>query len=339
MRKLSIFLLGASLTFAVGVFSPIGKTQQITASAEGKVVYVGGMSAGFTLKTGGAQIIGNCDVMTENGIKAPAAKAGLRVGDLIVKAGGIKVDSLGQLNEIVDKNGEKALHLEVLRGEESFTVTLNPVKDKVTDRYKIGVLVRDNVSGIGTITYIDKEKRCFGALGHAVLGENNREMQIYDGMVYECSIVGVAKGVRGKAGELRGMFLSDKKLGNAEKLCSCGIFGRLDGEFNTKGLQYVVASSEYVHPGEAYIYSTINGVSPKKYEIEIVKVDKRKGENKNYVIKVVDEELIAETGGIVQGMSGSPILQDDKMVGAVTHVFLNDPTRGYGIDINQMIIE
>ena len=135
------------------------------------------------------------------------------------------------------------------------------------------------------------------------------------------------------------MFINDKQLGSAEKLCECGIFGEITQEFKVDGLMSAVSSSNNVKPGEAYIYSTVSGVSPEKYEIEIVKVDKLNRENKNYVIKITDEKLISETGGIVQGMSGSPILQDGRLVGAVTHVFLNDPTRGYGIDIERMMRE
>ena len=157
--------------------------------------------------------------------------------------------------------------------------------------------------------------------------------------MYECNIIGVSKGVRGRAGELRGAFLSDKRFGNADKLCSCGIFGQVDTDFSYVGLQKVVADSSTVLPGVAYVYSTIDGTMPERYEIEIVKVDKNNRENKNFVIKISDETLLEETGGIVQGMSGSPILQNGKMVGAITHVFLNDPTRGYGIDIAKMIKE
>ena len=229
--------------------------------------------------------------------------------------------------------------MDVLRGAENLQLTVNAVKEKQTNRYKIGVLVRESVSGIGTVTYIDKNSGRFGALGHSVVGENNQEMQISDGSVYECSIVGVCKGVRGKAGELRGLFLNDKHFGSAEKLCDCGIFGQICSEFTVDDLTEAVASSAGARPGNAYIYSTVSGVSPKRYEIEIVKVDKNNRENKNYVIKITDDELIAETGGIVQGMSGSPIMQEGKLVGAVTHVFLNDPTRGYGIDIEQMLCE
>ncbi len=337
MRKLGIFVVGAtlSLAFAVG-----GSTNVVAKAAEEeKTVYVGGMSAGFTLKTEGAQIIGISEILTENGTRSPAQQAGLKTGDVIYKAGGIKVESINDLNEIVNKSKGKALTLEVGRGSERFAVEVQPVKEKLTEKYKVGILIRDSVSGIGTVTYIDKESGRFGSLGHSVSADNHGEMQIYNGTVYECNIVGVSKGVRGKAGELRGMFLSDKQLGCAEKLCNCGIFGQISEEFSVNQLTSAVASSQDAKPGKAYIYSTVDGVSPQKYEIEIVKVDKDNKENKNYVIKITDESLIEETGGIVQGMSGSPILQNGKLVGAVTHVFLNDPTRGFGIDISQMLCE
>ncbi len=336
MRKLGIFVIGASLTFA---YAFNGRTIAASATEEDKLVYIGGMSAGFTLKTGGAQIIGLSEIMTENGSFSPALKAGLRTGDIIYSVEGIKVESIAHLNELVGKSKGKRLKFNVGRGEERFEVEIQPIKERVTDKYKIGVLIRDSVSGIGTVTYIDKENGRFGALGHAVSGENHCEMQIDGGNVYECNIVGVQKGIRGKAGELRGMFINDKPLGKAEKLCECGVFGQISQEYTVDELTCAVASSATAKPGKAYIYSTVEGIEPKKYEIEIVKVDKYNKENKNYVIKITDDALIEETGGIVQGMSGSPIIQSDKLIGAVTHVFLNDPTRGYGIDIHTMLCE
>jgi len=335
MRKLSLFFMGAAISC---VFLYNG-SPAVTANAADQTVYVGGMSAGFTLKTGGAQVIGLSEVVTESGTCSPASKAGLKAGDVIQKAGGIRVHGITDLNEIVDKSKGKALSLEILRSGEKIELTVHAVQEKQSKRYKIGILVRESVSGIGTVTYIDKNSGRFGALGHSVVGDDNQEMQISKGSVYECSIVGVCKGVRGKAGELRGLFLNDKYFGSAEKLCNCGIFGQICNDFALDDLTIAVANSDAAKPGNAYIYSTVSGVSPKKYEIEIVKVDKNNRENKNYVIKITDEELIAETGGIVQGMSGSPIMQEGKLVGAVTHVFLNDPTRGYGIDIEQMLCE
>lgn len=335
MRKLSLFLFGLLLSFAF-IMSGFGA---FSASANAQIVYIGGMSAGFTLKAGSPQIVGLCEVMTDNGMIAPALNAGLRTGDKILSINGIQIQTIEELNKIIDGNQGKALTAQIQRGDETFSVSINPVKDKASGRYKIGVLARDSVSGIGTVTYIDEKNGRFGALGHSVVGENKKELKISDGNVYACSIVGVNKGVRGKAGELRGMFLSNQMVGTAEKLCHCGIFGTLSNDYNVNGLLQAEADSAQATIGNAYIYSTVDGVSPVRYEIEIAKVDRFNKENKNYVIKITDEKLIAQTGGIVQGMSGSPILQNGKLIGAVTHVFLNDPTRGYGIDIQTMLQE
>ena len=345
MRKLGAFFVGLIIAFAfVFSFAPIERLtlSNITAKANEalkKEVYVGGMSAGFTLGTGGAQVIGLCEVMTENAVKCPAAEVGIRAGDIIFKANGKTVDSVGALNDILSENQEKSIKISLKRGNEEIDYTLKPVKDKVTDRYKIGVLIRDSVSGIGTVTYIEKDTKRFAALGHSVVGEDKKELKIASGSVYPCSIVGVTKGVRGKAGELRGMFMTENEFGTAQKLCSCGIFGVYNKENKLNNLPLVEADSSQAKIGGAYIYSTVDGISPEKYEIEIVKVDKFTKSNKNYVVKITDERLLEQTGGIVQGMSGSPILQNGKLIGAITHVFLNDPTRGYGIDILQMIEE
>ena len=337
MRKLGIFILGAALAFGITILG--NQNNHINAIAEENTVYIGGMPAGFTLKTNGVQIIGTCGVLTDANVDSPAQKAGLKSGDVIIKVAGISVENIQELNEIVNKSNGKALDFIVSRGKEQLTLRIAPKKDEKTGAYKIGVLVRDSISGVGTVTYIDKKNGRFGALGHAVQSETYNELNISDGLVYECNIIGVNKGVRGRAGELHGIFINDKKLGHAEKLCNCGIFGEVREEFDVSSLISAEANSAQVKPGEAYIYSTVNGICPKKYEIEIVKVDKNHKENKNYVIKIIDSELIDATGGIVQGMSGSPIVQNGRLVGAVTHVFLNDPTRGYGIDIETMMKE
>ena len=333
MRKLGVFLLGAiSLAF---FFNP----SVCSAQAEGVSVYVGGMPAGFTLTAGGVQVLGFCDVMTDSGTHSPAANAGMQAGDTILSAAGIDIENVNELNEILNKNKEKTLCLNVRRGGKVIEVEVSPAKDKLSQRYKIGVLIRDGVSGIGTVTYIEKDTGRFGALGHAVSGEGNETLKICDGVVYPCSIVGVSKGIRGKAGELRGLFLAENSLGSAEKLCTCGIYGIINKEFDKKSLKTAIASSDGVKPGKATVYSTVSGETPKEYQIEIVKVDKSNRENKNYVIKIVDDALIEQTGGIVQGMSGSPILQNNHLIGAITHVFVNDPTRGYGISIDEMLAQ
>ncbi|MBE5744578.1 MAG: SpoIVB peptidase [Clostridiales bacterium] len=338
MRKLSFFVIGViSCAFFVG--SNINN-KDITAKAEeSPTVYIGGMTAGFTLKSGGVQVVGLSEVKTDNGLRSPSLNAGLRTGDKIIKVNDIAIDSIEMLNKAVEKSKGKEISITLERNNETINISLSPVKDKTSNQYKIGILARDSVSGIGTVTYVDKTNNRFGALGHSVVGENKQELKIAESYIYSCSIVGVSKGVRGKAGELRGMFLNDKTLGKAEKLCHCGIYGTISSDFPTDNLKRTVIDSKSVAPGKAFIYSTINGTQPQRYDIEIVKVDKNNKENKNYVIKITDSALIEQTGGIVQGMSGSPIIQNNKLVGAITHVFVNDPTRGYGIDIETMAKE
>ena len=334
MRKINAFFICIliSFVFIFGSFSSFPILNVKAASKE--YVYIGGMPAGFTISAGGAQVIGVCEVVGENGNISPASNAGIKSGDLITKAAGISIENISDLNSIIEKNQDKALELTIKRGETFEKIIVTPQFDIVSKKYKIGVLIRDTISGIGTITYIDVANRSFGSLGHTV-GVNNTISQ--DSKLYQCSIVGAIKGIRGKAGELHGMFLSENALGEMQKTCNCGIFGKIYDTIDLTNCQKAEANSDAAKPGKGYILSTISGQTPIKYEIEVVKVDKDHKENKNFVLKIVDERLITATGGIVQGMSGSPIIQNKKLIGAVTHVFLNDPTRGYGIAIEKML--
>lgn len=337
MRKLKIYMTAAlaALVLCAGGFAPSG----IVSEAAGAEYYIGGMTAGFTLSAGGTEIIGLNEVVAEDGTYSPATDAGLRVGDCICAVDGICVKSISDLNAAMERSGGKTVTLVVKRAGETAEVKLTPVKEKKSGKFKIGVLIRDTLAGIGTVTYINKDTRKFGALGHAVCDENHNSLEIAGAKVYLCSVVGVNKGSRGKAGELRGMFMG-QQLAKAEKVCESGLYGTFDKNYDYSRLETVqTAPVSEVTIGKAIIYSTVDGVYPQKYEIAIAKVDANNKDNKNFVIKVTDEKLISETGGIVQGMSGSPIVQNGKLVGAVTHVFLNDPTRGYGIAIGNMTAE
>ena len=337
MRKLKIYMTAAlaALVLCTGGFAPSG----IVSEAAGAEYYIGGMTAGFTLSAGGTEIIGLNEVVAEDGAYRPATDAGLRVGDCICAVDGICVKSISDLNAAMERSGGKTVTLVVKRAGETAEVKLTPVKEKKSGKFKSGVLIRDTLAGIGTVTYINKDTRKFGALGHAVCDENHNSLEIAGAKVYLCSVVGVNKGSRGKAGELRGMFMG-QQLAKAEKVCESGLYGTFDKNYDYSRLETVqTAPVSEVTIGKAIIYSTVDGVYPQKYEIAIAKVDANNKDNKNFVIKVTDEKLISETGGIVQGMSGSPIVQNGKLVGAVTHVFLNDPTRGYGIAIGNMTAE
>ena len=336
MRRLSYFLLSCIFALSLSVTAAGGGS--VPANAQGRTVYLGGNAAGFLLSMGGVQVIAVGEVRTESGVCSPARDAGLKGGDLITKAAGIKIEDAGTLNQTLDAAAGRAIEVTVRRDGEEIGVTVCPVREKLTGKYKIGVLIRDTLSGIGTVTYLDREKGRFGALGHGVCDENNNLLGVASGKVYECSIVSVTKGVRGKAGELKGIFVGEKGVGTSDKINACGLYGELREDIDYSAYRAIeIASLSEAHMGEAYIWSTVDGIAPAQYSVSVVKVDENNKENKNFVLKITDSELICRPGGIGLGMSGSPIVQDGKLIGAVTHVFLNDPTRGYGIGIENML--
>ena len=293
-----------------------------------EMVYLGGMPAGFTLSTRGVEVLGICDVVTENGLMSPLKDIGIKEGDIIYKINECEISSALDIKNAL-KNNENAI-IEFKHDGQSIVKQIKAVKD-VNGNYKLGVYIRDNVSGIGTITYIKGNK--FASLGHPVLDDNGELLEISGGKLYNCNISGYIKGLRGRAGELKGVFLRTNHIATIDKNLECGVYGSITDNFDTSNLTKVELGTAKM--GDAYIYSTIDGSSPKKYSISIVKVDDCG--NKNFVVKINDKDLISKTGGIVQGMSGSPIIQNNKLVGAITHVFINDPTRGFGIKIFNMM--
>lgn len=292
-------------------------------------VYLGGQTAGFSISTKGAYIVGLCDVITESGIKQPSVDAGLCKGDIIVSIDGIEVNNASDIEKVVKDTNKKVLAIK--RCGEVKLVDIVPAKD-VCGKYKLGIFVREDVCGIGTITYIKGNK--FASLGHPILDENEEVLQISSGKIYNCNIIGYLKGERGKPGELRGVFEKKNQIGEIKLNCNCGVFGELDKNFNKKDLKKIDIGIARV--GSASIFSTVSGNEVNEYSISIVKVDEA-SEFKNFIIKIADTRLLNGTGGIVQGMSGSPIVQNGKLIGAVTHVFINDPSRGFGIAVNNML--
>lgn len=330
-KSFKALVLFVAVILCAFVFAPFA------ASAEtGDGLYLGGFPAGFVLSTTKVEVVGICEVLTERGTCAPARDAGIQAGDVIDKINGEEVNKTSDINEIIAREYKK-YEVEVLRGSERLTLPITPVKDLASGGKRIGVLVKDSINGVGTVTYIDKTNNKFASLGHPITDGTNRVLQINGGTVYNSLIYDVKKGVRGTPGELRGAFESSV-IGQAEVNCPCGVYGKLAENFNCSNLIKVSkASLDEVSIGTAYIYSTVYGKEAETYKISIVKVDKNNKDNRNFVIKVEDKRLIEKTGGIVQGMSGSPIVQNGKLIGAVTHVFINDPTRGYGIGIDKMM--
>ena len=328
-NKFLLILFVWMLAFAACIM-PMGAS----AARCGDDVYLGGMPAGFTLGIGGVQVVGICEVLSENGVVNPAKDAGLSVGDVIVSLGGIKVSSAAEIDGVLASYDGGVTELAIERGTEKIKKEISPVKDMASGKYKLGVFIRDSISGIGTVTFIRKDGR-FASLGHAVAASDGSYLPVEGGDIYRCSIVNVVKGERGKAGELKGLFINDKVIAKADKNCAVGIYGKM-GEADEWQLESI-GTSEDAQPGKASIFTTVDGVTPVQYSVSIIKVDKDNKQNKNFVIKITDKALLQATGGIVQGMSGSPIVQNGKLIGAVTHVFINDPTRGYGTSVANMI--
>jgi stage IV sporulation protein B len=294
--------------------------------------YAGGFPLGFDLSCEGALIVGLSEVICEDDIYLPAREAGLKSGDYIISLNGKTITTVSDIDEVMKAYKGGAVVAEIISDGAKLIKNIYPKKD-LSGEYKLGILIRDYLSGIGTVTIINKNGK-FASLGHPVVDDEGKLLGVGGGFSYKCKIIGVVKGERGMAGELTGTILRSEKLGSIIKNSAVGLIGEFNDEFY-KIEQFQIGEAK---PGNAEIITTINGFLPIKYSISIVKVENDK-ENRDMVIKITDNKLIKYAGGIVQGMSGSPIIQNGKIVGAITHVFLNDPTRGYAIKIEKMINE
>ncbi len=307
-------------------------------------VYVSGAPIGLSFKNVGLVIVGRNDVLTDKGLVNTIEGSNLKNGDVIVKAAGKPVNTAEELSEIInsEENAGKTVQIEVKRQGKTLTADINPALDVVSKKYKAGLWVREDTLGIGTLTYVTEKTGKFGALGHAVADADTRQpLDLLSGKVFECTITGVTKGTRGKTGELKGVFVgSSAAIGTVTKNELLGVYGNMnerpESPIYAKPLSVLKKGS--VRPGKATILSTVSGSVPEEYTIEIIKVNyQNKPSDKCIVIKITDERLLEATGGIVQGMSGSPIIQDGKLCGAVTHVFVNDPSRGYAVFAEWML--
>ncbi len=324
MKKVFRFLFCLILVFAAFPLYNVGTG---TAFAEEKV-YLGGMPAGFSLETNGAYVIGLCDVITDNGICSPCKQAGILVGDVIVSIDEKTVNNAKDIEDALIDGENKIIKTERCGKEIIYNVL--PAKD-FSGKYKLGVFIRENLNGIGTITFIKGNR--FASLGHPVLSDNGEIIKIRGGELFCCNITGFVAGEKNRAGELRGVFNGDS-IAKIDKNLNTGVYGELKSDFDYNDLTEIKVGKAEV--GDADIYTTINGGRAEKYSISIIKTDYYNRGNKNFVIKVNDKTLLENTHGIVQGMSGSPIVQNGVLVGAVTHVFINDPSRGFGISIQNM---
>ena len=299
-----------------------------------------GVPVGIYLQSDGVMVIGTGQIVNEAGNVVEPAFGILKSGDYIEKVNGQTLESKSDLIEAVNASSGQSISLEVRRDGELMKISLDPVLSE-DGSYKLGAWVRDDTQGIGTVTYVDMNGS-FGALGHGISdSDTGRMVNIKDGDLYATKILGIEKGAAGKPGVMSGVIYYGKgtKLGEITSNTEEGIFGTVNEKFlrENQGAAIPVGFRQDVQKGRAWIRSSVSG-EVKDYEIEIQKVDySGLQKNKSMVIKVTDPELLSLTGGIVQGMSGSPIIQDGKLVGAVTNVLVNDPMRGYGIFIENML--
>lgn len=311
-----------------------------TGQVSNKMVIPGGMPIGIYMKTDGVLIIGTDAIKGNDGKTYSPAKYVVKKGDYIVAINEEDVESKSELVKEVSDLKSQDVTLRVRRDGEYINMKLKAVQSK-DGNYKLGIWVRDSIQGLGTVTYITEDNQ-FGALGHGIHDSDIQTLlEIEEGRVYNTEILRIQKGKKGTPGGMEGMIIYNRSniLGQINKNADNGIYGtikNIDSLVDEKETVPVCVKSE-VEKGDAVIRCCVDG-EVKEYDIEILKINRFVLEaNKGMVIKITDDDLIRQTGGIVQGMSGSPILQDGKIVGAVTHVLVNDPTSGYGIFIEDMI--
>lgn len=306
-------------------------------------VIPGGQSVGILLHTEGVLVVGEAGV-NYNGDKIfPARKAGIGVGDVIMRVNNKKVTSEAQLQEAIDYCGRqgKDVNLLVKHGKKTRMASITPILCKKTGRYRIGLFVKDSTAGVGTLTFYEPGSKTYGALGHIIADfDSSSSNSAVEGKIVEAMIKGLHPGKKGQPGEKMGVFKGKSDIiGNIEKNTECGIFGKLEkavtNPYYNKPIP--VAMRYQIEQGPAEILTVLDKNKIEKFNIQILDIFPTGKQGKGMVIKVTDKELIRRTGGIIQGMSGSPIIQNGRLAGAVTHVFINDPTRGYGVLAENML--
>jgi stage IV sporulation protein B len=307
----------------------------------------GGHSIGVVLHSQGVIVVGHSPVQSVSGEQVtPAKDAGISIGDVILSINGVPVQSDAQVAEIIDRSGREQLVVDILlkRGDGRLQVTVKPVLCQDTKRYRIGLFVRDSAAGVGTLTFYEPETQQYGALGHIITdSDTNQPIDVNQGKIVLATVSGIQHGRRGQPGEKIGVFIEeDQIVGDIRRNTPFGIYGQLQGDLPNQLYSEAlpVASMSQIQLGKAEILTVVDGQHIERFEIEIQKVNLQEvPESKGLVIKVTDPRLVERTGGIVQGMSGSPILQNGKIIGAVTHVFVHDPTKGYGCFVDWMLME
>lgn len=317
---------------AFGVFPVKSTSVNIT---EEKLVDVLGTPFGIKLYTNGVLVISTNSFLSGNTECCPALEGGIKAGDYLISINSIKVLSNNDVEKIVLKNQGKPLNILFSRNGKKLWATVTPKISDKDDVYRLGVWVRDSSAGIGTLTFYDNESNTVAGLGHGLCdSDTTKLLSVGDGCIVPAEIVSVAKSTKSASGELCGRFLNGEYSNYIEN-SNCGIYGNSDNVY-IKYKTLPLGNHAEIIQGKAEILTTIDGIKPQLYDCEIINI-KHDSETKNLVIEITDNELLEKTGGIVQGMSGSPIIQNGKLIGAVTHVLVDDPTKGYGIFAENML--
>ena len=322
MKKIKNIIL--SILFVISIFP-------YNIYAYSDYIAVSGKNIGIQIKSKGVMVVGLYSI---NNV-SPGKDAGINLGDYIIKINNEDISNIEDMIKKIDKYKDSNINVTYIRNNKEYTTTLNLVKSN-DGVYKTGLYVKDTISGVGTLTYIDPGTKMYGALGHAIIDKNSMQMvDIKDGKIYKSTITGITKSKDGVPGEKNAEFFYDEIFGSITKNTSSGIFGNYFNDIDEK--LYKVANVDEIKTGNAKILTVLNGSEIKEYEINIKKLNK--DGIKNISFDITDKKLLDKTGGIVQGMSGSPIIQNDKIIGAVTHVVVDNPTKGYGIFITNMLEE
>lgn len=300
-----------------------------------------GEPIGIYVETNGLLVLDTAEVQGQDGLTYAPGENILKTGDYILKWNDKAVPTIAKLNQAIQDSGDKKVPVTIRRGSEQLKVAVKPIQ--ATDHsYKIGTWVREDTQGIGTLTYVTEDGN-FGTLGHGITdSDTGTLLNLHGGELYKTRILGITKGASGEPGELQGYInmVADNVIGEITKNTELGVFGKMRkaSKNNYAGEYMPVGRKQEIRQGPAYIYVNLDGTA-RKYKIRIEEINMNSRDNKSMILRITDSRLRAMTGGIVQGMSGSPIIQDGKVIGAVTHVLVDDPAQGYGVFIENMLAQ
>lgn len=316
------------LLLIIGIFLPT----QVLAYSEN--IIAGGENIGIELKSDGIIIVGTYKINNQD----PANAAKLYSGDKIIAINNKTVTNIDDMLSVINNSNLDNIKITYKRANDTQSTNLNLIKDD-NNIYKTGLYVKDSITGIGTLTFIDPNTRLYGALGHEIIEKNTgQKLEIKDGKIYDATVTSITPSDNGNPGEKNAKYDNSKIYGNVQENTQSGIFGKYTSTLPNKKL-YKVAEPKNINLGTAKVLTTIENNEVKEYTINIIKLSDKTQKIKNILFEITDKELIEKTGGVIQGMSGSPIIQNDYIIGAVTHVVVDDCTKGYGIYITNMLEE